>query len=223
VHLFEESWHHLLRVRRVRNGESILLGDGAGGLLVGEVRLSGSRKGSLEHSVEPLGEVYRVPPPVPTVGVASYLPSNDRLSYLVQKTVESGVDEIFLVRDPKGSSGTGRERAVDIERLQRIVREASGQAKRAYLPKLGVFESFEALFDECGGRMALCAGDGGPPSLRRTLWLIGPESGRVLAPSVERLPRVCISTEVLRIETASVVAGALLVALRSSLVAEVSR
>lgn len=221
--LSDESYHHLFRVRRVRDGEHVVLGDGVGGLLPVVVRRVGGSKATERFELEPLGEIFRATHPRPSVGVASFLPSNDRLSFLVQKTVECGVDELYLIGDPKGTSRSGRDRSPDGGRIDRIVREACGQAKRAFLPTVRIFSSPELFLNEMGQRVALCGSDGDPPTLDRSLWLIGPESGIVDTPLASALPRVCLSTEVLRIETASIVAGALLVALRSVLVVEKSR
>ena len=77
-------------------------------------------------------------------------------------------------------------------------------------------------FAEVAARPGAAMADrgGAPPSLARPLLLVGPEGGWDDGERAAGLPAVSLSPGVLRAETAAIVAGALLVALRAGCVSE---
>lgn len=92
------------------------------------------------------------------------------------------------------------------------------QSRRAWLPVVDEPVPFSVAATWPGVALAVAGGD--PPSLALPVVLVGPEGG--WDPSVELgagLPTVGLGPNVLRTETAAVVAGTLLVALRSGLLA----
>jgi 16S rRNA (uracil1498-N3)-methyltransferase len=105
------------------------------------------------------------------------------------------------------------ERAVKhVERLRRVAREAAMQCRRAWLPAIDDLQRFTELADEAG----VCIADrgGGPVVLATPTVLVGPEGGWSDDERVRRLPSVSLGPNVLRSETAAIVAGALLITLR---------
>ena len=91
------------------------------------------------------------------------------------------------------------------------------QSRRVWLPVVDVVTPFEAMVAEPGA--AVAHPGGGPPSLEHPVVLIGPEGGwddAELAGAAGLL--VGLGVSVLRTETAAVVAGTLLCALRAGVV-----
>lgn len=198
VALDERDDHHLRRVLRLRDGEPVTVTDGTGAW-----RLCRLGPGGLE----PDGEVEHVPAPTPPVTIAVAAPKGDRLDWLVQKVTEIGVDRVRLIRAERSVVRWDDERAQrQLDRLARIVREAAMQSRRVHLPLLDGPVAASATLGELpaaepGGR-ALGVADHGIA--------IGPEGG--WSPTeLAGAERVDLGPHVLRVETAAVVAAALLV------------
>lgn len=193
---------------RLRPGDPLTVSDGAGGRLA-------CRFGP---ALEPVGEVETVARAGPQVTVAFAVVKGQRPEWAVQKLTEIGVDRIVpllsarsVVRWPPGEAGT------QVARLRRVAREASMQSRRVWLPVVDTVTPFQVLAGEPGA--AIAHPGGGPPSLDRPVVLIGPEGGweeaELAAAGAER---VGLGPSVLRTETAAVVAGTLLCALRAGVV-----
>ena len=169
-------------------------------------------------ALEPVGGVETLPRPEPQVTVAFAVVKGQRPEWAVQKLTEIGVDRIVpllsarsVVRWPAGEVGA------QVARLRRVAREASMQSRRLWLPLVDVVSPFEAMAAEPGA--VLAHPGGGPPSLERPVVLIGPEGGWDEAELARaRAMLVGLGPSVLRTETAAVVAGALLCALRAGVV-----
>ena len=194
---------------RLRPGDELTVSDGAGGVL--RCRFGPA------SALEPVGDVERVPRAAPPVTVAFALVKGERPEWAVQKLTEVGVDRIVplvtarsVVRRPQGERGGAGVR------LRRVAREAAVQSRRAWLPTVDPVTPFAAVAGEPGA--ALAHPGGGPPSLDRTVLLIGPEGGWDEDELATGLPRVGLGPAVVRTETAAVVAGALLCALRAGVV-----
>ena len=167
--------------------------------------------------LEPVGDVERVPRPQPQVTVAFAVVKGQRPEWAVQKLTEVGVDRIVplvtarsVVRWAPGESGG------PVERLRRVAKEAAVQSRRVWLPVVDPVTTFPALAADDGA--ALAHPGGGRPTLDRPLLLVGPEGGWDEAELAAGPPVVGLGPSVLRTETAAVVAGALLCALRAGVV-----
>lgn len=215
--LTDSDAFHLARVRRVRDGEAILLGNGEGAIGRFRVGVRRGKKGNEIASLVPDGVLYNQPTPTSRLGVASFLPSTERLSYLIQKVTEVGIDDIYLLSDPSDRRSGERLSESQVERLSRIAREASSQSKRAFLPQLHAVASLAEFRRIHGGRLAICDGAGNSPTLERSIWVIGPESG-LIDDAFGSFPRYRLAQDTLRVETAAVVAGSIMVALREGVV-----
>ena len=132
----------------------------------------------------------------------------------VQKLTELGVDWICpfeaarsVVRWDEGKADLAQAR------LNKVAREAAMQSRQPWLPMIEPVTSFAAV----SGIEGACLADRGgeAPTLADPVILIGPEGGWEHHELDVDLPRVSLSTGVLRAETAAIVAGALLVALRA--------
>lgn len=205
--LAAEDRHHLERVLRLRPGEEVTVSDGAGGW----------RRCRFGPQLEPDGDIERVDRPWPEVTVAFAVVKGQRPEWAVQKLTEVGVDRIVplltarsVVRWPPGEEGG------QVARLRRVAREAAVQSRRVWLPRVEAVARFEEAAAWPGA--ALAHRGGGRPSLARPTVLIGPEGGWDEAELAAGPPLVALGPAVLRAETAAVVAGVLLCALRAGTV-----
>jgi len=169
-------------------------------------------------ALEADGEISVEPAADPPVTVAFAPPKGDRPEWAVQKLTELGVDVIVpLLAARSVVRWTGDRTAGPVERLRRVAREAAMQSRRAWLPVVEDPLPFAAAAARPGAALAVAGGD--PPSLARPVVLVGPEGGWDTDELGAGLPTIGLGPHVLRTETAAVVAGTLLVALRAGLVA----
>ncbi|MCU1353069.1 MAG: rRNA methyltransferase [Acidimicrobiales bacterium] len=201
--------HHLARVLRVRVGDRLTIGDG---------------RGAWRDAIftadepEPVGEVVRVARPSPAIGVGFALVKGQKPELVVQKLTEVGVDDIrpFTAARSVVRWDPGKADAA-LDRLTRVARSAAMQCRRAWLPEVAPVCSFAEVAASPGAARADRGGR--PPALERPLILVGPEGGWAPEELAVDLPVVGLGGPVLRAETAAIVAGALLGALRGGLVA----
>lgn len=202
--LDEDDHHHLARVLRVRDGDPITISDGHGRW----------RPARFAASPEPVGDVVEVPAPSSPVAVAFAVVKGGRPELIVQKLTEIGVDRIVGYSAERSVVRWDADRAArHHERWLRIVREASMQSRRCRLPAVEPVSVLSDLAGEAGARRC----EPGAPLLWEAvpLLVIGPEGGfseteRSLLPDRP----VGLGPNVLRTETAAMVAAALAVALR---------
>jgi 16S rRNA (uracil1498-N3)-methyltransferase len=197
--LDDASVHHLRRVLRLRDRESITVTDGAGAWRTGTFTGAG---------VEPAGEVIVEPAPDPPLTIAVAPPKGERAEWLVQKCTEVGVDRIVWLDAERSVVRWNGDRAEQhLVRFRRIAAEAALQSRRVWLPVIegpvpaaAVLPTAAAA--EPGGR-AVGAGD--------TTIAVGPEGGWSEAESERAGSHVSLGSNVLRVETAAVVAVTLMV------------
>jgi 16S rRNA (uracil1498-N3)-methyltransferase len=122
--------HHAVAVRRLRVGESVVLTDGAGLSVVGEVSSTGKRVFSVTVS-----SVSHVPAPVPTVTVVQALPKGDRGELAVEVLTEIGVSTIVPWAASRSVAVWKGERAErSLAKWRSTAREAAKQARRSWFP-----------------------------------------------------------------------------------------
>ena len=203
--LANEDRHHLARVLRLRDGDSLTVGDGLG-------RWRPARFGS-DLRID--GEVVEVPAASRTVAVGFALIKGGRPELVVQKLTELGVDHILpLAAERSVVRWDEAKVASQYERMVRVAREAGMQSRRARLPEVAPVESLlNAAMAEPGGEVLDTDVD---------VLLVGPEGGWTPEELRERR-RISLGSTILRAETAAIVAGALLVALRDGRVVEADK
>lgn len=197
--LADDDRHHLERVLRVRLGDSLTVGDGAGRW----------RPCRFAPEPEPTGEVRQVARPSPELAVAFALIKGGRPELVVQKLTELGVDRIVpFVADRSVVRWDAAKSARNTTRLQRVAREAVMQCRRAWVPTVEAPTAMDELARRPG---AVLADRGGGPITGdvRTV-IIGPEGGWSDEERAIGLPRVELSDAVLRAETAAIAAAVLL-------------
>lgn len=196
--LDEGDAHHLVRVLRLRDGAAITVTDGGGRWR--PARLVGSL-------IEPDGAVVVVPEASPPVTIAVAPPKGDRLDWLVQKVTELGVDELVLLdADRSVVRWSGERVGKQMERLRRIAREAAMQSRRVRLPVVrGPVPARHVL-----GAMAVAEPGGRPLRSGDHAVAVGPEGGWSPDELAVARDRVSLGELVLRVETATAVAAALM-------------
>jgi 16S rRNA (uracil1498-N3)-methyltransferase len=200
------DYHHLAKARRLRHDEPLVIADGAGAW----------RSATWDDGPVNLGELHHEPAPEPVISIAFAPVKGDRPDWMVAKLTELGVDRIIpliaersIVRWDKKDDG-GRAR------LDRAVREAAMQCKRARLPVIEPPVSLAQLARQ--EPVALASFDGSPISLAHATLAIGPEGG--WSPNELDIVKthVSLGPTVLRAETAGLAAATLLSALRAKIV-----
>lgn len=212
---------HAARVRRLAAGEPVDLVDGTGGRAAGVV--AAVRGDRVEVAVE---EVRREPAPQPRLTVVQALAKGDRAEAAVAALTEVGVDAILAWPARRCVVRWDGERAArGLARWAAAAREASKQARRAWVPEVrgpvGTAEVTDLL-----RRAALPvvlhegAADGladlAVPAAGEVVVVVGPEGGLAedeLAGFAAAGARTCrLGPTVLRTGTAGVVAAAVLLA-----------
>ncbi|ALJ20509.1 16S rRNA (uracil(1498)-N(3))-methyltransferase [Microbacterium sp. No. 7] len=122
--------HHAAVVRRVRAGETVTVGDGAGAWLTGEVDDVAPKRVSVR-----ITHAASVPRPAPRLVLVQALAKGDRDELAVQAATELGVDEVVPWQAARSVSRWDAAKAAKgVARWSTIVREAAKQAHRAWLP-----------------------------------------------------------------------------------------
>ncbi len=190
-----DDTHHLFRVLRLRDGETVTVSDGLGGW-----RTTVAAGGALRVD----GPVVREPAPAPCT-IAAAIPKGDRAEWMVQKLTEVGVGEIVLMHCARSVVRWEGERgAKQLARLQRVVREAAVQSRRVWLPVVRGPVPFAEAAALPGA--VLAEPDGAAGVVASTV-LIGPEGGFAADELAVPLPRLRLLDTVLRVETAAIVAA----------------
>lgn len=221
VEVTGDEAHHAVAVRRLREGERIVLTDGLGTSVTGAVASTGKRV--LAVSVESLDHVER---PEPAITVVQALPKGERGELAVEVLTEVGVDVIVPWAASRSVAVWKGERAARSHaKWQATAREAAKQSRRSWLPTvtplastadLGVLiaEADLAVVLHEDATAALSAVD--VPASGRIVVVVGPEGGiapdELAALADAGAQGVRLGAEVLRTSTAGVVAVAALLA-----------
>ncbi len=230
VALRGQDARHAVTVARLRAGERLRIGDGAGLVVEGEVVRSDPAEVLLRAD-----SIVRDPVPSPRLVLVQALAKGDRDELAVQAATELGVDAVQpwqAARSVSRWEGTKSEKGR--ARWQSIVREASKQAVRAHVPPVAPVVGTAALVRRLGeqgastlalvldplGGTALTALDRSaltreaPESMSEILLVVGPEGGiapeELAALDAAGARRVRLGATVLRTSTAGPAAIALL-------------
>lgn len=214
---------HAASVRRIRPGEQLVLGDGAGGLAHCEVEHAG-RDGLRARVLKR----WSVAPGTPPVTVVQALPKSERSELAIELATEAGADGFLAWQAARCvANWHGARVEKGLRRWRAVARSAARQSRRAHIPPVDGVLSTPALTsrirDEvAGGATVLAlhesaterlagADIAGAPSV---LLVVGPEGGiaddEMAALSDAGATAVRLGPQVLRTSTAAAVAlGAL--------------
>lgn len=134
---------HASNVRRIRVGEELDLGDGAGA--VGHCVVEEAVKGRLSTRVLSATSIAR---PVPTVTVAQALPKSDRSELAIELATEAGADGFLAWQAQRCVARWDGATKVDkgLRRWAAVARSAARQARRAHIPTVdGVLSTAELV------------------------------------------------------------------------------
>ena len=203
--LGDDDQHHLGRVLRLRDGESVTASNGRG-----QWRACVWRDGALEV----VGEVVVSAAPSVRCAVAFTPVKGDRNEWAVQKLTEIGIDEVIILAPTQHSVVRWSDADKQLRKLRVVAREAAMQSRRVWLPNI---VGLAALHEVCAGDGAAVADpDGVALHAGVSLVVVGPEGGFAEDELPAGVPRVQLGDTILRAETATLVAATLLVARRAS-------
>lgn len=181
VFLGGDEGRHAARVRRLRPGEALTLGDGHGSLAectVVAVEADGLTLQVGGRSSEPL--------PRPRLVVAQAIPKGERAELAVQLLTELGVDEIVPWTAARAEVRWRGERAAKaLLRWRRTAREATKQSRRAWVPAVAEPATTAEVAERLAGGAGLILHEQGSqplaccalPPVDELLVVVGPEGG----------------------------------------------
>ncbi|MDJ0323637.1 16S rRNA (uracil(1498)-N(3))-methyltransferase [Cryobacterium sp. PH31-AA6] len=210
---------HAVTVSRVRPGERLRIGNGAGLML--EVTVTGAEGALLTFRVD---EASVSEPATPRILLVQALAKGDRDEMAVQAATELGIDGVFPWAASRSvTRWEGAKVAKGQARWASIVREASKQSIRAWLPDVaGLTSTRQLAATAAGTRMLLLEPTAelrltqiaAPTDDRDIVLVVGPEGG-ISPAELEQLEqagatRVRLGETVLRTSTAGPAALAIL-------------
>lgn len=208
---------HAAVVRRLRVGEAVTVGDGAGVWLTGMAEEVSPSRVEVRVSVR-----SEEPAPNPRIVLAQALAKGDRDELAVQAACELGVDEIVPWQAKRSVSRWEGPKAVKgRERWSTIVREAAKQAHRAWVPEVSSPATTADLASRASSQRLLLLDPGAStrlselePDGRDIVLVVGPEGGisddELAKLSDAGAERVLLGKTVLRTSTAGPAAIAVL-------------
>ncbi|GAA1505349.1 16S rRNA (uracil(1498)-N(3))-methyltransferase [Agromyces terreus] len=208
---------HAVTVSRLRPGEQVAIGDARGTLAQCAVVATAPR----ERVVEVVS-VETVPAPSPRITLVQALAKGDRDELAVQAATELGVDAIVPWSASRSvSRWEGAKAEKGRARWASIVREATKQSMRAWMPEVAALTATAGVAALCGGARVLLLEPTAEARItdlrddgRDLVLVVGPEGG--IAPGeLERLvaagaETVRLGSSVLRTSTAGPAAIAVL-------------
>ncbi|WP_435747882.1 16S rRNA (uracil(1498)-N(3))-methyltransferase [Nocardioides sp. SYSU DS0663] len=214
--------HHAVAVRRLRVGEPLVLTDGAGTAVTGEVAATGKR--TLDVRV---ADVRREDaPPEPSITVVQALPKGDRGELAVEVLTEVGVGRIVPWAAARSVAVWKGERAAKSHaKWSATAREAAKQARRSWFPEVAPLTSTAEVVELlAGASLAVVLHEEASvplatvemPDRGPVVVVVGPEGGlteeEVATFTAAGASSVRLGAEVLRTSTAGVAAVAALLA-----------
>ena len=213
VLLDDSDTRHLVTVLRAKPGHAVTVADGRD--TIWSARFRGVADGSAQVELE---RATVVEPRRPAITVVHALPKQRKLDDVVQRLTEMGVDRIVAVHSDRSQVELDERRAAKAAaRWRAVALAAAKQSRRARLPQIAEVGTWRTAF--AAGVPGLVAWEESTTGLRAVLGEIvdpaalvlgiGPEGG--LTPEevqASGLPHASLGRDILRTETAAVVAAA---------------
>jgi 16S rRNA (uracil1498-N3)-methyltransferase len=218
-----DAGFHAATVRRIRRGDTLILGDGTGGLARCAVEESG-RDGLRARVVDR----WQTPPVQPPVTVVQALPKTERSELAIELATEAGADAFVAWRAARCvARWEGARAEKGLRRWRAVARAAAQQSRRAHIPSVDGVLSTEPLTQRisdavASGAMVLALHESADgrltdlplPQAKSVMLVVGPEGGisreELLALTDAGAVAVRLGPTVLRTSTAAAVAlGAL--------------
>lgn len=200
--------HHLLHVMRAKAGDPVTLFDGSGAEFSAEV--TGLSRNEATLAVLARHDIDRELPHALTLGVA--MPKGDRQKVLVEKLTEIGVTRLQPLVTERSVVSL---KPAAIEKLRRLVVEASKQCGRNRLMEIPDPISLEEFFAGCDAEQRFIAHPAAEEPLGTASGdaaiAVGPEGGfsdeELESAAAQNWYRISLGFRTLRIETAAIVAA----------------
>lgn len=213
--------HHAVAVRRLRVGESVVLTDGRGTSVLGEVASTGKRVFAVT-----VASLAVVPAPEPGVTVVQALPKGDRGELAVEVLTEIGVATVVPWAASRSVAVWKGERAEkSLAKWRSTAREAAKQARRSWFPEVAPLASTtDVVALVAGANLAVVLHEEATfplaalevPETGPVVVIVGPEGGlteaEIAAFADAGAVPVRLGAEVLRTSTAGVAAVSALLA-----------
>lgn len=213
--------HHAVAVRRLRVGEQVVLTDGAGVAVTGEVAGTGKRSMSVR-----VLDVATAEAPAPAVTVVQAIPKGERGELAVEVLTEIGCARIVPWAASRSVAVWKGERAEkSLAKWRATAREAAKQARRAWFPEVVPMATTAQVADlVSSAALAVVLHEEATSSLAAVtvpgdgdvVVVVGPEGGltreEVAAFEEAGAVTVRLGAEVLRTSTAGVAAVSALLA-----------
>jgi 16S rRNA (uracil1498-N3)-methyltransferase len=175
---------HAVTVNRARIGDRLTIGDGRGLLAAGAVI-----RAAPDEMVIEVDEVHAIPEPSPMVTLVQALAKGGRDELAIQAATELGVDAVVPWSAERSiSRWTGPKVSKGLDRWRAIVREATKQSVRGWLPTVATLATTHELAARCTGshvlvlepsasrRLSEWSADPDQPA-KPILLVVGPEGG----------------------------------------------
>lgn len=215
VTLDREQAAHARSVLRLREGDAVGLFDGRGNEFLCEIGSIGKRDAVLKI-------IKQTEAPAPEspldLTLAAAILKNEKFDLVIQKSVELGVSRLIpLLTKRTEAQARGAEKR--IERWKRIAVESSKQCGRAKVMEIGTPSELSEIAERSADlKVVFAEGDGrgfpDVPKPESVIAVVGPEGGweeeELAALSEAGFHRVTLGGRILRAETASIAAAALL-------------
>ena len=134
--LSDDEWKHI-KALRIRDGETLMLVDGKGGMMQGIFHLENKTPSISMTECSQAAPYDR--------GVHLYIPMTqhaDRIEWMLEKCTEMGLLSLNIITTEYSESGK-----YSLDRLQRVALAAMKQSQRAFLPQVKVWENWTELTD----------------------------------------------------------------------------
>ena len=227
AHVAGDEGFHAATVRRIRPGEQLVLGDGAGGLAHCQVERAGG-----DGLAARVLERWTVPSAQPSVTVVQALPKSERSELAIELATEAGADAFVAWQAARCvANWEGARIDKGLRRWRAVVRSAARQSRRAHIPSVeGLLSTASltqrihdevaagaavlALHESATDRLADAFADIALARANSLMLLVGPEGGiapeEIAALTDAGAVAVRLGPTVLRTSTAAAVAlGAL--------------
>jgi 16S rRNA (uracil1498-N3)-methyltransferase len=139
VEIKGEEYGHLARVLRMRAGEQAVVSDGTGRDYFCVIQ----KINSVSAFLDIISESSGAGEPKVRIDLFQALPKSDKMDYIIQKSVELGINGIHPVITNRvvARTDTSREK-FKVDRWNRIAREAAKQSERSVIPVVSDIISF---------------------------------------------------------------------------------
>lgn len=190
--------HHIFRVLRLREGDSLAVVNGEGAWSIAILQGTNLR----------LVRGIAVEEAPPSLTIAFALPKGENTNLVIQKLTEIGLMHILpIVTQHTVVRWDAAKAQARVARMRSIAREAAMQSRRTWLPTVASPRRFDSLEPE----MRQLAHWGGAPIDKSVRCLaIGPEGGWSDDELASASRVIDLGATVLRAETAAIAAGVLM-------------